>query len=236
MFNIDRDFGFQAIYLHVGDRGFGYNLKGAISTGDGRNFNESTDGLAYTGRVELYPFGGFKKKGEFFEGDLMREPTPKLYLGGTYHFNHNASKSQGQRGNPLFERRNLQAVLIDAMFKYKGWSAMASFMNRNTKNPITYNEDQSQSQYVLVGYGYDGQLSYTFPSHWEIIGRYSHNQPKREIQRWQPVHNQFSFGLTKYIWEHSFKVQFEAGKNNFKFLNGDKKNNWYTRFQVEIGI
>lgn len=236
MFNIDRDFGFQAIYSHLKENEFGYNLKGVISTGGGRNFNEPTDGLAYTGRVELYPLGKFKKKGEFFEGDLMRETSPKLYLGGTYHFNQNAIKAQGQRGKTLFEQRNLNALLLDAMLKYNGWSAMAAFMNRTTQDPITYNADRSKSQYVLAGYGYDGQLSYTFPSHWEIIGRYSHNEPNKEIQQWQPIHNQFSLGLTKYIWEHAFKVQFEVNKNNFEFLNGEKKDNWYARFQVEIGI
>ncbi|MCK0203615.1 porin, partial [Ornithobacterium rhinotracheale] len=154
----------------------------------------------------------------------------------TYHFNQNAIKAQGQRGKTLFEQRNLNALLLDAMLKYNGWSAMAAFMNRTTQDPITYNADRSKSQYVLAGYGYDGQLSYTFPSHWEIIGRYSHNEPNKEIQQWQPIHNQFSLGLTKYIWEHAFKVQFEVSKNNFEFLNGEKKDNWYARFQVEIGI
>ncbi|WKS94403.1 porin [Riemerella columbina] len=237
MFNIDRDFGFQAIYTSPKNKkSWGYNLKAAISTGEGRNFNEKTDGLAYTGRLELYPFGRFKKNGEFFEGDLQREPTPKLYLGGTYHYNQRAQFSQGQRGKKLLESRDLQSVFFDAMMKYQGWTATFAYMNRNTPNPITFNDDQTQQVAVLAGQGYDAQLSYLFPKNWEIIGRYSHNQPTKAIQHLEPIHNQFSFGVTKYIWEHAFKAQFEVSKNNMKYIDGSQKDGWYARFQIEIGI
>lgn len=236
MFNIDRDFGVQAIYTNKKREGLGYNLKGAISTGDGRNFVEKTEGLAYTGRLELYPLGRFKKNGEFFEGDLMREETPKLYLGGTYHFNHKANKTQGQQGDKLFESRDLQSILLDAMLKYQGWSAMVAYMNRSTHNPLTYNSDKSSYAFARVGKGYDAQLSYTFPSNWEVIGRFSHNNPHKNIKVMLPRQNQFSFGITKYIWEHAFKAQFEISKNDFKYFDGTRDDNWYARLQVEIGI
>ncbi len=51
-FNIDRDFGFFANYS-----GHFYNLRGAITSGEGRNSTASNAGLAYTGRVELLPLG-----------------------------------------------------------------------------------------------------------------------------------------------------------------------------------
>src|SRR5688572_14466692 len=67
-FNIDRDFGIQVYYKRPK-----YVLRGAISSGEGRNISNSDNGLAYTGRVELLPFGQFTNGGDYFEGDLARE-------------------------------------------------------------------------------------------------------------------------------------------------------------------
>ncbi|HEU4496528.1 MAG TPA: porin, partial [Flavobacterium sp.] len=70
-FTIDRDFGFQAHYLHEDLDKFSYNLKAAVTTGEGRNWTKSNDnGVAITAKAEIYPFGSFKKDGTFFEGDL----------------------------------------------------------------------------------------------------------------------------------------------------------------------
>jgi phosphate-selective porin OprO and OprP len=72
-FNVDRDFGLQLYYNnHIS--GFHYVLRGAISSGEGRNITASDDGLAYTGRIELMPLGRFTNNGDYFEGDLAREP------------------------------------------------------------------------------------------------------------------------------------------------------------------
>ncbi|MCB9023810.1 MAG: hypothetical protein H6542_04560 [Lentimicrobiaceae bacterium] len=57
---LDRDFGFFGYYSDkLG--GVHYNLKAAVSTGDGRNQLKTNDGLAYTARLELLPLGKFKK-------------------------------------------------------------------------------------------------------------------------------------------------------------------------------
>ncbi|MCB0433305.1 MAG: porin, partial [Mangrovimonas sp.] len=53
VFNIDRDFGLQVYYLNEKNNQFSYNIKTAISTGEGRNWTKEPDnGLAYTARVE----------------------------------------------------------------------------------------------------------------------------------------------------------------------------------------
>jgi hypothetical protein len=52
-FTIDRDFGFQTHYQNEHDNKFSYNVRSAISTGEGRNSTDKPDnGLAYTGKVE----------------------------------------------------------------------------------------------------------------------------------------------------------------------------------------
>lgn len=239
-FNIDRDFGFQVYYQKKNQNELGYAVKTAITTGEGRNWTKTKDkGLAYTGRLELYPLGSFKKGGEYFEGDLARESKPKLYLGATYHYNQNARRTAGQQGDLLFQEKDLSSFLADAMFKYNGWAFMTSYMKRSTpngsalalnpKNTLEYN-------YVKEGSGYDAQFSYVFPSNWELIGRYSHLKPHEEIFPYTPKQNQYSIGVTKYIWEHAFKAQFEVSKNDFKYFNGSDKNSWYIRLQIEMGI
>ena len=53
-FNIDRDFGAQFSYQNSIST-IGYALKGALTSGEGRNSSASDAGLAYTGRVEILP-------------------------------------------------------------------------------------------------------------------------------------------------------------------------------------
>lgn len=233
-FNIDRDFGFQMHYLNQHSDKFSYNLKTAVTTGEGRDFVGKSAGLAYTARLELLPLGKFKKGGEYFEGDILREEKPKLYFGATYHYNHNATKNQGQNGKELVnsQTRNLQSVLIDGLMKYNGWAVMASYMQRTANNPLI---DLGEKSFVEVGHGVDAQLSYAFPSNWEVASRYSYLTPTNDLKSVMPKRNQFSFGVTKYIWEHAFKAQMEITRTNKTLLDNSKKE-WYLRFQVEIGI
>ena len=240
-FNIDRDFGLQAYYMNNhSPNDFGFNIKTAVSTGEGRNWTRTKDdGLAYTGRVELFPLGSFKKGGEYFEGDLMREQTPKLYLGSTYHYNQRARRTNGQQGSLLYDDKDISSFLADALVKYNGWAFMTSYMMRKTPNesPIAINPvDPTKFNYVYAGSGFDTQLSYIFPKNWEVIGRFSDLKPEDEVFRYAPKQKQYSVGLTKYIWEHAFKAQFEVSKNDFKYFDGRTKDNWYVRLQIEMGI
>ena len=82
----------------------------------------------------------------------------------------------------------------------------------------------------------DYQLSYVFPSNYEIIGRFSTQNVDEEIKAYTPDSKQYSLGLTRYLWEHTFKLQAEMTYNELKYQVGETKNNWYARFQIEIGI
>lgn len=238
-FTIDRDFGFQIHHLNEYKDTFSYNFKTALSGGEGRNqTGNADDGIAVTGKVELMPFGAFTKDGTYFEGDILREKKPKLLISGAFQQNNHAQHTQGQLGNDLFDRRTMKSVLLDAMFKYNGWAAMMSYMSRTTnENAITFNpEDVTESNYAFVGNGFDYQLSYITKSNYEIIGRYSIQKVGEDIRALTPNTKEYSIGLTKYIWEHSFKLQSELTFDTLDFANGTTKNNWYLRFQVEIGI
>lgn len=237
-FNIDRDFGFQTYFLNEKKERFSYNIKTAVSTGNGRNVTKSPDdGFALTGRIELLPLGAFSKDGTNFEGDIAREQKPKLLLAGTFHRNVKARQTQGQLGNDLFEKRTMESVFVDAMLKYNGWALMSSYMNRTTENPLTFNpDDVADFNYVYVGEGFDYQVSYLFPANYEVIGRLSTQKVNKDIQDFAPNTKQYSIGVTKYFWEHAFKLQSEITLDDVTYFNGSSESNWYIRFQVEIGI
>lgn len=238
-FTIDRDFGFQIHHLNEYKDKFSYNFKTAISTGEGRNVTgKADDGVAVTGKAELFPFGAFTKDGTYFEGDIIREKKPKLMLSGAFQQNNHARRTQGQLGNDLFEQRTMKSVLLDAMFKYNGWAAMTSYMSRTTNgNAVTFNPlDITESNYAFVGNGFDYQLSYNTKKNYEIIGRYSIQNVGHDIETLAPKTREYSFGVTKYIWEHTFKLQAEVNYDTLNYYSGVTKNNWYLRFQIEIGI
>lgn len=239
-FNIDRDFGLQVHQLNMYKNRFSYNFKLALSQGEGRNFTKNDDlGLAYTGKVELYPFGAFSKAGEYFEGDIKREEKPKVMLSAAYQYNNKAKRSQGQQGAYLFEDRNIQSAFFDGILKYNGWALMGAYMLRSTgdESPITVDAiDNTKFNYVYVGKGYDVQASYITKSNYEIIGRYSNLKVHNNIAHLAPHNNQIGLGLTKYIWEHAFKIQSEVGYDQFKYQDNTTKGSYYVRFQIEIGI
>lgn len=237
-FTIDRDFGFQAYYLNEYADKFSYNVKTAVSTGEGRNWTKSNDnGVALTGKLEILPLGAFTKDGVYYEGDIAREKTPKVMLSGGFQQNNHARRTQGQLGQDLFEQRTMKAVFADAMFKYNGWAFMSSYMSRTAKDPITFNpEDVTESNYVYTGSGFDYQASYLFLTNYEIIGRFSTQKVHKDIETLAPNAKQYSLGVTKYLWEHAFKLQGEVTLDDLDYFDGTNKQNWYVRFQVEIGI
>ncbi|AWI26714.1 porin [Flavobacterium pallidum] len=245
-FAVDRDFGFHFANLNESKEKFSYNFKGAITMGEGRNWAtnnpnvpaiKDNNGLSYTGKIELLPLGTFKKDGHYFEGDILREPKPKLMVSGAYNLNQKARKTLGQTGDLLYEARDMSSVLLDAIAKYNGWAAMMTYMNRTADDPVTINPvDATLSKAVFTGYGMDYQLSYVFPSKYEVIGRYSTQKVADEISAYSPDTDQFSFGINKYIWEHALKLQSEFTYEKLDFANGTSADNWYVRFQIEVGI
>lgn len=237
-FTIDRDFGFQAYYLNEKKEQFSYNIKTAISTGEGRNWTKtSDDGVALTGKIEVMPLGSFAKNGAFFEGDIVREQTPKLMFSGAYQQNNQAVRTRGQLGNELFDPQTLRSYFVDALIKYKGWAFMSAYMNRSASDLITRNPfNSSEIEYVYAGEGMDYQLSYIFKNNIEIIGRYSNQNVDNEIKALTPDLKQYSIGATKYLREHAFKLQAELTFNEKDYFLGNTQNDWYFRLQLEIGI
>jgi hypothetical protein len=235
-FNIDRDFGVQ-FYYNNSIQEFHYVLRGAISSGDGRNIVSSDRGLAYTGRIEFLPLGRFTNAGDYFEGDLAREATPKISLGLTYSSNQNAIRTGGQLGKFLYESRDIGTSMADFLLKYNGWAFAAEYLRRNTDNPITVN-DQGDQRYVFVGNGMNFQGSYLFKNNFELALRYSKVRPDINIQSLEERTRQYTVGASKYIRGHRLKLQTDLTYEQNHWLQGEAQehNNWQLRFQIEAGI
>lgn len=235
-FNIDRDMGFQTAYTNNVDRVY-FAIKGAVSSGEGRNFITTDEGLAYTGRVEVLPFGKFKSSGDYSMGDLAREEKPKLSVGFTAHYNDNAIRQRGQTGRFLYDSRDLTSFFLDLILKYNGWAFMAEHSSRTTDDPLTVNED-GDVRYVYAGNGTFFQGSYVFESNWSVIGRLAFLNPVREISDFTDAINEYAVGVTRYIKGHKLKVQADIAYEDRHNAYGEQivDDNWQVRFQVEIGI
>uniref|UniRef100_UPI00345E773B porin n=1 Tax=Lentimicrobium sp. TaxID=2034841 RepID=UPI00345E773B len=238
-FTLDRDFGLFAYYSDkLG--GIHYNLKGAVSTGDGRTQLRTDNGLMYTGRIELLPLGRFKKDGDFSEGDLEFENTPKIGVAAGYALNQKARRTRGTTGSDLYENRDLQSLFADIIMKYRGWALYSEYISRKTDNSaFTYNPaDSSMSVYVVTGYGINTQLSYCFPNYWEIAARYSVVNPDHEIRDIAMRDSYYILGVNKYVRKHLTKFQGFVGYRNQQthFNQAADKNNLLLVFQVELGI
>ncbi len=235
--NIDRDFGLKA-YLQPNIGNHHFNIKLALTTGEGRSVNFTDDGLAYTGRLEWLPLGLFTREGDFSEGDLERESSPKLSIAGGYSFNHRTIKTGGQLGKLLFQPRDISTLIVDFLFKCKGWAYSAEFLMRQGGiNPVTMNEFY-ELRYVYAGKGFNQQISYLFKKNYELAFRYSNLLPDEVLKGLETRHDVIEAGATKYIRNHRIKVQWNVMYNiregNYRFSH--PANHWGTLFQVEFGI
>ena len=212
-FNIDRDIGFQLRHHFTISDHFVVQEIFALSQGEGRNVvTGNLGGHQYTGRIELLPMGNFTGNGDYSGSDLKREQTPKLAIGVTYDHNNNAVRNRSNQGSYMetdngFYETNINTLFIDAMFKYKGFSLMAEYADRDAKDPIAKNSDGTETgDIVQVGTGLNIQSGYLFKNNWEVSGRYSTAELDKAITGVDPE-KQYTLGLSKFIVGHSLKVQ-----------------------------
>lgn len=237
VFTLDRDFGFFAYYTIPNKGKAQYQLKGAVSTGEGRNPSPGDNGLSYTGRIEYLPFGKFKNGGDYSEGDLEFEPLPKLSLALTLNSNQNGARTRGQLGSDLYEKRDQRVLIADAMFKYRGWGILAEYFQRKSSDPITRNSLGS-TRVVWIGRGHNIQVSKMVSSKSELALRYSEVRPEDEIKTFERQGDEVALGFSRYLNGHRIKIQGNFGygwaNNEWNLVN--TSNFWFGTFQVEFGL
>ena len=224
-FNLDRDMGIQFRHHIELSNSFIIREILAISQGEGRNVTSpNLGGYEYTGRLELLPFGNFKSKGDYKGSDLNRENTPKLALGISYDYNNNAVKTRGNQGSYMetdtgFYETNVSTLFFDTMFKYKGFSFMGEYANRDAKDPVAKNADGTPTGMIVqVGEGINVQAGYLFKSNWGLAGRYSNTNFDNitDIN----LKNEYTIGVSRYIVGHSLKVQSDITYIDIANANG----------------
>jgi phosphate-selective porin OprO and OprP len=233
-FNLDRDAGLFVTYKNAKHH-VGYNFYGAITNGNGRNYFNSDKGLAYTGKVEILPFGAFALKGDYFEGDWVREQTPKLSVAAAYSYNSNASRRGGTIGDFLSYKSDIKTLFFDFILKYKGLAIYGEYAQRDAEKPLVTLSDGSY-QYIYKGQGFNFQTSYQTVKHFEIGGRVARIIPSEAISSVvSPVSN-FTLVATKYLKWHRVKVQSDITYQDVERAYKNFNDQWQYRFQLEIGI
>ncbi len=236
MLTLDRDFGFFAYYSLPSTAGI-WNIKAAVTSGDGRNASAINDGLAYTARMEWLPFGSFKNGGDYSEGDLERETTPKLSVAGGYSYNVKSTRTGGQLGSDLYQFRDFGTFITDLLFKYRGWAYSMEYLRRKADQPLTFNT-LGQVRYIYDGAGLNQQLSYCFPNKVELAMRYTQLWPEVSIRTYERRTDEFWLGGGRYFNGHRIKAQ---GHLSYRWRDGvihtnHPGNRWGAIFQVEFGI
>lgn len=233
-FTIDRDMGLWATYT----RGRGTRpviLSAAVTSGEGRAIQTGNPGLSYTGRVELQPLGAFTGGGDNFEGDLLREPAPRLALGVTLNHNEQGERAGGQLGRFLYEPRDMDVLLADLLFKYRGFATAVEFGQRRAADPVTTSGALTRT--ILTGSGTNVQASYYFPRGFEIGGRWSTVDPHRDVRSAFERQRQHSLVVTRYFHGHRVKWQNEAIRDEFRNgVSGATRGSWTARSSFEFGI
>lgn len=239
-FNLDRDVGLTLGYeKELGQSEIRYYV--AFTNGEGRNIvssryapNKAEINMAVTQRLEFLPFGDFTKGGDYFEADLVREPNPKLSVAGGYYYNHDAIRAQGQLGSRLLAPRDINSPFADMIFKYKGFSLMAEYLQMGSQNPITREGEEAVA--VRDGSGYMVQSGYVWPSYWGIAARYSEVNPTVEVLDFQQAESEAVFGISKYLNGHTIKIQSDISYLTDKEAAPEFQNYWRFRLQMEMGF
>lgn len=207
-FNLDRDMGVQ-LHHHFKLGQVLIRDKYSISQGEGRNVvTGAHNGYNYTGRIEVLPFGAFKKDGDYVGSDIYREEDPKLSLAGDFDFNRNAIREEGQTGAFLPYDRDLSTLHLDMMFKYRGFSFMSEYGERTTTgSPVLYDGTIPRRRIgsFFSGRGFVAQAGYLFKNDLEVAARYTMIRPEDVTVR--PDVDEYTLGLSRYIVDHHLKVQ-----------------------------
>ena len=234
-FNVDRDFGFQTQYKWMSGSSL-MRLKGSITSGEGRNRNvPNRQRSFYVGRWEWLPFGEFQRNGDYFEGDLVFEETPKLSLAYSYASMPGAARAGGTIGNVLstvdgdgntiYLRRSQHVQFVDGVLKWKGYAASFEYATRQADDPVI---DVADELGVLTGQGFNFQLSKMISEKVEVGARYTQIDPTPEVRVLFDREAEKTLVLSRYFNGHRTKLQGEVSH-----LEGEQT---VVRLQLELGI
>ncbi len=234
-FNIDRDLGLQL--HHETSLGGDFIMREALSVaqGEGRNITTGNlGGYQYTARLEFLPFGDFE---DYAGADFAREDQPKLAVGLSYDYNDNAVKTRSNMGSYMFLENgffetDITTFFVDAIFKYRGFSALGEYAHRDADEVFAVNPDNTLTgAAVNAGTGLNLQAGYLFPNNIQLLGRYTNIDLKDSVT--EAVEDQYTIGLSKYIVKHKLKVQTDL---SYLDMNLGLEDDLMFRMQLELQL
>lgn len=239
-FNIDRDIGIQW-YNQFGDVA-PFWIKLAITNGEGRARSNQNKDMSYTARAEWLPFGNFKEGGDYFEGDLLYETTPKVSMGLVYNRTPGTNRVGGQIGKIISDgtstviTRDIQTLFADFLFKYRGLAISSEFVKRMAEDPVVPISGTANAA-IYKGEAVSAQISYNFPNHYAPVFRYTRLFPDDEILSVENPKTQYTVGLTKYLNKHQVKVMGDLTLEKERDIPSSiTRDNVMMRLQLEFGI
>ena len=196
-----------------------------ITHGEGINRHISPGGLAYSGRIDILPFGFFHSKGDYVESDFYREPTPKVSLGAAFYHNKDADTKMGFSDLDLMDN-NITSYYLDAVVKYNGFSMIGEFIKRETSSERVEMGGDEAFRYSAMngGYGFSLQVGKFLEQHLEATSRISFLNPDNIIMEAKnsfTSKDKYSVGLSYYVIGHSLKIQSEVSFVEEDFTNQD---------------
>ena len=159
-----------------------------------------------------------------------------MAFAAAYDYNSNAVKTRSNMGDYMrtqtgFYETDIQTVFVDAMFKYKGFSFMGEFADRDADAPVAVDENGTETgDVVQVGNALNMQAGYLLKNNWEIAGRYTSVNFDKEVNKL--IEEQYTLGISKYIAGHNLKVQSDLSYTTI----GGKGNGLLFRIQMDIHL
>ena len=232
-----REFG---VFLEseFGNDNFIIKPKFAITSGDGLNsFGASSidvdqGGLKYGGRIDMLPLGDFKEGNDGYIADLKHEDKLKILAGTAFSYNVGASNKVGEgHGDFVFYDKNAKVKSPDyrkwygdILFKYKGFSFLAEYLNTSASNlegsflsagattPLLLTEI---SQYLVLGNGYNLQTAYVTKSGYSLDLKYEKLNKEFENNDSLLLNQEaYTLGFTKYFKGNNLKIQSAVTSTN----------------------
>lgn len=223
LFTLDRDKGFWISNTNqVGEKTIISNTL-AITSGEGRITSDRTNGLCYSFRSEILPFGAFKNNGDYVESDLFFEETLKLSWGFAYSFNNRTSRVAGQLGEYLFNNQlaDIHYYGTDFMMKKNGWSFTGELYRRTSKNGVsTSTTTPPKVNFVYSGTGFLLQTGFLITKKNELAVRYGRTTPDNKINNYISKAEEYLIAYSHYFYRHNLKLQTDFGylKSSQKIL------------------
>ena len=215
-FSLGFDIGITASHYFTLSDDLGFKVYGGITNGEGGNKLPAKGGLAYTGRVEIFPFGKFHDNGDYRESDLYGEPSPKLSIGTAYYYNRDANNRLSLSEAELWSTVNddIKTFYVDGVFKYEGYSLLAEYIHRDIGTEILVGLPGGNRYAVLPGgTGFSIQGGKVISKIYEPTLRVSVLNPSNGIQISSSSYTEqykYTIGFNYYMIGRNIKMQTET--------------------------